>query len=321
MKQFLSVNDVSDLPQLLEEALQVKAQPRAWPSLGRNKTLGLVFFNPSLRTRLSTQKAAQALGLETLMININQEGWQIETRDGVIMDEGAGEHIKEAAGVLGQYCDIIGLRCFPGLKDRETDLNEEVLKKFAAHCARPLLSLESATLHPLQSLADVITIMEKRRVPRPKVVLTWAPHIKALPQAVPHSFAEWILRTDSELVITHPEGYELHPRFTAGAKIEYDQDQALAGADFVYAKNWSTLEPYGQTLPGNRDWMISPEKMALTNQAYFMHCLPLRRNLEVSEHVLDGPRSLVLEQAHNRIFAAQIVLKRMLEALPGTHRD
>lgn len=319
MKQFLSVADVPDLSGLLEEALQVKHHPRAWTTLGQGRTLGLVFFNPSLRTRLSTQKAAQALGLETLAINVNQEGWQIETRDGVVMDGSAGEHIREAAGVLGQYCDIIGIRSFPGLKDKEADLGEEVFKKFAQHSGRPLLSLESSTVHPLQSLADLLTIIEKRRRPRPKVVLSWAPHIKPLPQAVPHSFAEWVLRSDCELVITHPEGYELHPRFTAGAKVDYDQDRALRSADFVYAKNWSTLEPYGEVLCRDASWMITPEKMALTDDAYLMHCLPVRRNLEVSEAVLDSPRSLCMQQAHNRVFAAQVVLKRMLEELGSNH--
>lgn len=315
MKQFLSVADVPHLPALLEEALQVKNHPRAWTSLGQGKTLGLVFFNPSLRTRLSTQKAAQSLGLETLVINVNQEGWLIETRDGVVMNGSAGEHIREAAGVLGQYCDIIGIRAFPGLQNKEVDFGEEVLKKFAHHSGRPLVSLESATVHPLQSLADLMTIMEKRQRPRPKVVLSWAPHVKALPQAVPHSFAEWVLRSDCELTITHPEGYELDPRFTEGAKVDYDQDRALRAADFVYAKNWSTLEPYGQVLCQDPAWMITPEKMALTNAAYLMHCLPVRRNLEVSEAVLDSSRSLCMHQAHNRVFAAQVVLKRMLEEL------
>ncbi len=315
MQQFLSVNDVADVSQLVEEAFLLKQNPWSHAHLGQGKTLGLVFFNPSLRTRLSTQKAAWHLGLHTLMMNINQEGWAIETRDGVVMDQAAGEHIKEAAGVFAQYCDLLGVRCFPSLVDREADYNETVMKKIALYSGRPLISLESATVHPLQSLADVMTIMEKRRRARPKVVLTWAPQVKALPQAVANSFAQWVLRTDCELVITHPPGYELNPSFTQGARIEHDQDRAFEGADFVYAKNWSAYEPYGAILSEDRSWTVSEEKMRRTRDGYFMHCLPVRRNLKVTDEVLDGPRSLVLNQALNRVYAAQVVLKRMLEHL------
>ncbi len=315
LKHFFSADDISDLPSLLEEALALKQQPFAYSAMGRGKTLGLVFFNPSLRTRLSSQKAAHQLGLELLSINVNQEGWQIETQDGTVMDGAAGEHLKEAAGVLAQYCDIMGIRCFPGLKDREADYSEEILNKFALYSQRPLISLESATGHPLQGLADVLTIIERRRRPKPKVVLTWAPHPKALPQAVPNSFAQWSVRAGFEVVIAHPEGYELDPRFTRGASIVHDQDAALEGADFVYAKNWSSYEEYGQILCHDRSWMLTEEKMQKTNDGYFMHCLPVRRNMEVADSVLDSPRSLVLQQAHNRIFAAQVVMKSMLESM------
>lgn len=314
MKQFFSAADVSDIDRLLEEAFQLKRQPWSASQLGQGRTLGLIFFNPSLRTRLSTQKAAWHLGLHTLIMNVTQDAWTIETRDGVCMDGAAGEHIKEAAGVFGQYCDLLGVRCFPTLKDREADYSERILHQIAQYSQKPVMSLESATMHPLQSLADLMTITEKRRRPRPKVVLTWAPQVKALPQAVANSFAQWMLRSDCDLVITHPPGYELNPAFTQGATIEHDQDKAFEGADFIYAKNWSAYEPYGAILCEDRSWMISEEKMQKTRDGYFMHCLPVRRNLKVSDAVLDGPRSLVLDQALNRVFAAQVVLKRMLEA-------
>ncbi len=315
LKQFFSADDILDLPSLLEEALYLKQHPFAFADLGKGKTLGLVFFNPSLRTRLSSQKAAYHLGLHVLSINVNQEGWQIETQDGTVMDGTAGEHIKEAAGVLAQYCDIIAVRCFPGLKDREADYREEILNKFASYSKKPIISLESATGHPLQAFADVMTIIEHRQKPKPKVVLTWAPQIKALPQAVPNSFAQWTLRAGFDLTIVHPEGYELDERFTQGATISHNQDEALAGADFVYAKSWSSYRDYGKILCHDRSWMITEEKMQKTNQGYFMHCLPVRRNLKVSDEVLDGPRSLVLQQAHNRIYSAQAVMKRMLESM------
>lgn len=315
LNQFFSADDIADLGSLIEEAIWLKQHPFAFSHLGTQKTLGLVFFNPSLRTRLSTQKAAYQLGLQVLTINVNQDGWLIETQDGTVMDGSAGEHLKEAAGVLAQYCDIIGIRCFPGLKDREADYREEILHKFARYSQKPIISLESATGHPLQALADVMTIMEKRRQPKPKVVLTWAPQIKALPQAVANSFAQWTIRAGFELVIAHPPGYELDSRFTQGARITHDQDEALESADFVYAKNWSSFQEYGQILCSDPSWMITEQKMQTTNQGHFMHCLPVRRNLKVTDEVLDGPRSLVLQQANNRTFAAQAVIKRMLESL------
>lgn len=317
MQKFFSADDIQDIPQLIADARALKEHPLAHQHLGKGRTLGLVFFNPSLRTRLSTQKAAYNLGVHVLSINVNQEGWTIETEDGTVMEGTAGEHIKEAAGVLAQYCDILAVRCFPGLKDRELDYREEVLNKFLHYSRRPVISLESATMHPLQSLADMMTIAEKKRTARPKVVLTWAPQIKALPQAVANSFAQWAGRTDCELVITHPPGYELDPRFTQGARITHDQAEAFQGADFVYAKNWSSYHSYGQILCEDRSWRIDAEKMALTNQGYFMHCLPVRRNLKVTDEVLDSKASLVLEQANNRVYAAQVILKKMLEQMPS----
>lgn len=315
MKHFLSAHDVDDLPALLEEAFALKKQPWAFEDLGRRKTLGLLFFNPSLRTRLSTQKAAQQLGMNVMSINVNQEGWAIEVEDGTVMRGGAGEHIKEAAGVLAQYCDVIGVRCFPGLVDRQSDYEERILNKIIRYSGRPVVSLESATLHPLQSLADVMTIMEHRPARRPKVVLSWVPQIKASPQAVANSFAQWINRTDCEFVITHPEGYELDPQFSGSARITHDQNAAFADADFIYCKNWSSYQYYGKVLCEDSSWRITEEKMSLTRNAYFMHCLPVRRNLKVTDGVLDSPRSLVLEQANNRTYAAQVVLKRILEGV------
>ncbi len=317
MKQFLSALDVDNVDKLVSEALALKASPWSHETLGRRKTLGLVFFNPSLRTRLSTQKAAQQLGMNILTINIGQEGWALEMDDGAVMNGGKTEHIKEAAGVLAQYCDVIGVRCFPELKDRAYDYEETVLKKIIAYSGRPVISLESATLHPLQSLADVMTIKEVSKKAKPKVVLTWAPHFKALPQAVANSFAQWMGRVEADFVITHPEGYELHPEFAGQAKIEYDQRKAFEGADFIYCKNWSSFERYGQVLCEDPSWRITAEKMALTATGNFMHCLPVRRNFKVEDAVLDSPGSLVLQQAHNRVYAAQAVLKRILEAPNG----
>src|SRR5476651_670604 len=315
MKLFSSVNDVTDLKSLVAEALQLKQNPYAHQQLGKNKTLGLVFLNPSLRTRMSTQKAATNLGMNVMVLNIDKEGWALELRDGVIMNGTTVEHIKEAAAVMGQYVDIIGVRSFPGLKDREEDYGEVIFNKFVEYCGVPLVSLESATRHPLQSLADLITIEELKTKPRPKVVLTWAPHIKPLPQAVPNSFAEWMCKADVDFTITHPAGYELCTDFTEGAAITQNQDEALAGADFIYVKNWSAYEPYGQIFPGNEDWMLTNEKLKATNNAKVMHCLPVRRNLELSDEILDGPNSIVVHEAGNRVWAAQAVLKRMLEGL------
>lgn len=315
MKQFTSVNDVIDLKAIVTEALELKKNPCAHQHLGKNKTLGLVFLNPSLRTRMSTQKAALNLGMNAMVLNIDKEGWALELRDGVIMNGTTVEHIREAAAVMGQYLDIIGVRSFPGLKDREEDYTEVIFNKFVEFCGIPVISLESATRHPLQSLADLITIEELKTNARPKVVLTWAPHIKPLPQAVPNSFSEWMCKADVDFTITHPKGYELSTDFTQGATITHNQNEALAGADFIYVKNWSAYEPYGQVFEGNEDWMLTNDKLKITNDAKIMHCLPVRRNLELSAEVLDGPSSIVVHEASNRVWAAQVVLKRMLENL------
>jgi len=315
MKLFSSVHDVADINALAAEALALKADPYALQSLGKNKTLGLVFLNPSLRTRMSTQKAALNLGMNVMVLNMDKEGWALELQDGVIMNGTTVEHIREAAAVLGQYVDIIGIRSFPGLKDRDEDYSEMVFNKFVKYCGVPVVSLESATRHPLQSLADLVTITEIKTKPRPKVVLTWAPHIKPLPQAVSNSFSEWMCRADVDFTIAHPKGYELSTDFTQGATITHNQDEALASADFIYVKNWSAYEPYGKILPGNEDWMLTNEKLKATDHAKVMHCLPVRRNLELSDEILDGPDSIVVHEAGNRVWAAQAVLKRMLEKL------
>lgn len=315
MKLFSSVNDVTDINALVKEALALKQNPYAHQQLGKNKTLALVFLNPSLRTRMSTQKAALNLGMNVMVLNIDKEGWALELRDGVIMDGSTVEHIREAAGVMGQYADIIGVRSFPGLRNREEDYSEMIFNKFVEFCKVPVVSLESATRHPLQSLADLVTITELKTTERPKVVLTWAPHIKPLPQAVPNSFAEWMCKADVDFTIVQPKGYELCADFTQGAKITYEQDEALAGADFIYVKNWSAYEPYGNILGKNEEWMLTTEKLKATNDAKVMHCLPVRRNLELSDEILDGPNSIVVHEAGNRVWAAQAVLKQMLESL------
>lgn len=313
MNQFLTIDDVPDVSALVRQALEIKRNPFAWNDLGRNRTLGLIFMNPSLRTRLSTQKGAMNIGMNVMAVNVMQDGWSLEFRDGAMMDGEAQEHVKEAARVVSGYCDVIGLRTFASLVSRERDYGEEFLRKFAGESSAPLVNMESATVHPLQSLADVMTIEEHRRTGRPRVVLTWAPHPRALPQAVPNSFAQWVNRIDADLVIAQPEGYELDPSFAGNAAIEYDQDRALEGADFVYAKNWSSTNPYGQNLCTDRSWTITKEKMDRTNDGRFMHCLPVRRNVIVTDDVLDGPRSLVIEEAKNREYAAQAVLMRILE--------
>ncbi|MBD1396094.1 N-acetylornithine carbamoyltransferase [Pontibacter sp. JH31] len=314
MKHFTSVHDVQDVAALVDEVLQLKQSPYAHKSLGQDKTLGLIFLNPSLRTRLSTQKAGMNLGMNVMVMNLDKEGWALETQEGVIMNGTTVEHIKEAAAVMGQYCDIIGLRSFPKLQDREEDYSEDLLNKFIQYAKVPVVSLESATRHPLQSLADLVTIKEQKvSGKKPKVVLSWAPHIKPIPQCVANSFAEWMQQADVELVIANPEGYDLSEEFTQGAQVLHNQNEALEGADFVYVKNWSSYENYGQVLTDGEGWMITNEKLALTNNAKVMHCLPVRRGLELSHEVLDGPNSLVIEQANNRLYAAQAVLKRMLE--------
>jgi len=315
MKLFSSVNDVHNINHLVKEALELKKNPFAFQHLGKNKTIGLVFMNPSLRTRMSTQKAAMNLGMNVMVLNIDNEGWALELRDGVKMDGTTVEHIREAAAVIGQYVDILGIRSFPDLKDHEEDYNETIFNKFVELCGVPVISLESATRHPLQSLADLITIEELKTKPRPKVVLTWAPHVKALPQAVPNSFAEWMCKANVEFTIAHPAGLELSEEFTQGATITHNQTEALQDADFIYVKNWSAFEPYGKVIPGNEDWMVTNEKLKNTNQAKVMHCLPVRRDLELSAEILDGPNSIVIKEAANREWAAQAVLKRMLESL------
>ena len=305
------------MKEALREALEVKRDRYAYKHLGENKTLLMIFFNSSLRTRLSTQKAAMNLGMNVMVLDVNQGAWKLETERGVVMDGDKAEHLLEAIPVMGSYCDIIGVRSFAGLKDRDEDYEERVIEQFIKYSGRPVFSMEAATRHPLQSFADMITIEEHKRTPRPKVVLTWAPHPKALPQAVANSFAEWVLKSDYELVITHPEGYELDEEFTRGATIEYDQRKAFEGADFIYAKNWSAYEGdnYGKVLSEDKDWTVDAEKMALTNNAFFMHCLPVRRNMIVTDEVIESPTSLVIPEAANREISAQVVLKRMLEDL------
>lgn len=316
MKKFTSVRDVLDINGLVKEAIALKKSPFSAQGLGKNKTLGLIFLNPSLRTRLSSQKAAFNLGMNTMVMNIDKEGWALETSDGVIMDGTKVEHIKDAAAVMGQYFDVIGIRSFPGLIDRIEDYKEDVLNKFIKYSKIPLISLESATLHPLQSLADLITITEnKPGKKRPKVVLTWAPHVKALPQAVANSFSEWMCRADIDFVITHPQGYELCPDFTEGASVSHNQDEALKNADFVYVKNWSGYNAYGKILSNDKGWMLTNKKMSITNNAKVMHCLPVRRGVELSDELIDGKNSLILQQANNRTYAAQVILKKILENL------
>jgi len=312
MKHFLSINDVTDLNQLITSGIISKRNPFGDADLGKQKTIGLLFFNSSLRTRLSTQKAAQNLGLNVIMMNVGQDGWGLEMEEGVIMNGDKAEHVKEAAAVIGRYCDIIGIRSFAGLQDREKDYQEIVFEQFKKYSEVPVVNLESATRHPLQSLADCITIEEFRIKERPKVVLTWLPHFKALPQAVANSFCEWMNPMNVELVITHPEGYDLSPEFVGKGQVIYDQNKALEGADFVYGKNWSSFTHYGQVLTSDPSWMITDEKMSLTDNGKFMHCLPLRRNMKVADEVLDGPRSLIIEQAANREWSAQAVLREIL---------
>ena len=320
MKQFTSVNDVEDINQLVQAALALKNNPYADQQLGKNKTLGLVFLNPSLRTRLSTQKAAINLGMSVMVMNMDKEGWALETQDGVVMNGSTVEHIREAAAVMGQYCDILGLRSFPKLKDRDEDYSEDFFNKFIEYCGVPVVSLESATRHPLQSLADLVTITETwKGEGKPKVVLAWAPHIKPLPQAVPNSFAEWMCKAQEEglvdFTIAHPAGFELNEDFTPGAKFTEDLDEALTGADYVYVKNWSSYQDYGKVLPFPDGWMLTNDKLKITNDAKVMHCLPVRRDLELSAEVLDGPHSLVIHEAGNRLWAAQAVLKDLLQTL------
>ena len=312
MKNFTSVNDVPNIEKLVQDALNAKDNPLKMNDLGRGKTMGLLFFNPSLRTRLSTHKAALNLGMSVMTMDMDKHGWKLEFEDGAVMNANTAEHIREGAAVISQYCDIIGIRTFPTLTDREQDYSEHILNQFMQHATVPIVSLESATRHPLQSLTDLITIREHQKTERPKVVLSWAPHPKALPQAVANSFLEWMIAANMEVRVTHPEGYELSPEFAQNVPIEYNQKKAFEDADFIYTKNWSSYNDYGKILTQNSNWMITPDKMAVTNEAYFMHCLPVRRNVVVADAVIDSKQSLVIQQANNRTYAAQAVLKNIL---------
>lgn len=320
MKKFFHVEDIGNLNKAIEEAKEVKANRYAYQNLGKNKTLLMIFFNNSLRTRLSTQKAAMNLGMNVIVLDVNAGAWKLETERGVIMDGDKSEHLLEAIPVMSCYCDIIAVRSFAGLKDREFDYAETIVNQFVKYSGKPVVAMETATVHPLQAFADLITIEEHKQTARPKVVLTWAPHCRALPQAVPNSFAEWMNAADVDFVITHPEGYELDPRFVGNARVEYDQRKALEGADFVYAKNWScpgvkNPSDYGRILSKDMSWTIDAEHMSWTNNGRFMHCLPVRRGLIVTDDVIEGERSLVIPEAANREISAQVVLKRVLEAL------
>jgi N-succinyl-L-ornithine transcarbamylase len=318
MNQFVSVKDVKNINALVAKALEYKANPFKDKALGNHKRIGLLFLNPSLRTRLSTQVAAQNLGMEPIVFNVDKEGWAMEFAEGAIMNGTTVEHIKDAAPILGNYFDILCIRTFPALQNREADYSEHILSQFIKYAGKPVISLESATLHPLQSLTDVITIQEtlknKNITKKPKVVLTWAPHIKPIPHCVSNSFSEWVNAWgEADFVITHPEGYELNEQYTEGATIETNQDKALEGADFVYVKNWSSYKDYGKVLSNDTNWMMTNQKLSLTNQASVMHCLPVRRNVELSDEILDGPNSLVIQEASNRVWAAQAVIASILE--------
>jgi len=321
MKHFLSVKDASNIDALIEQGILYKKQPFQDQQLGKSKRIGCLFLNPSMRTRLSTQVAAQQLGMETIIFNIGSEGWALEFAEGAIMNGTTVEHVKDAAPILGQYFDILAIRTFPSLKNREEDYQEKILHQFVKYAGIPILSLESATRHPLQSLADLITIKEEilnhsssYANRKPRIVLTWAPHIKPLPQCVANSFAEWVNAWgEAEFVITHPKGLELDKQFTEGATVVHNQKEAIEKADFVYVKNWSSYQEYGKLIEGNDSWMLTNQLLASTNQAKVMHCLPVRRNVELSDEILDGTQSLVTQQAGNRVWAAQAVLKTLLE--------
>ena len=317
MKHFTSMKQLGDLKAALAEAAYVKANPFADQALGHNKTVLLVFFNNSLRTRLSTQKAALNLGMNPIVLDVNQGAWKLETGRGVVMDGDKSEHILEAIPVMGSMCDMIGVRSFARFESRDDDYNEVILNQFIQYSGRPVFSMEAAIRHPLQTFADIITIEEHKTKPRPKVVMTWAPHPRALPQAVPNSFAEGMSMTDYEFVIANPEGYDLAPEFVGNAKVTHDQDEALEGADFVYAKNWAPYREdiYGKVVNYDMNWTVTAKKMALTNNAFFMHCLPVRRNMIVTDEVIESPRSLVIPEAANRVVSAQTVLKMLLQSL------
>ena len=313
MKQFLTIDDLPDLNQAINQGLELKKDPYKFEYIGTHKTLGMLFFNPSLRTRLSTQKAAQHLGVKTMIMNFSNEAWALEFEDGTEMSGLRSEHIREAAAVVSQYCDVVAIRSFASLNDKKKDEQELVLKSFIKYASIPVINMESATAHPLQALADAITIKEFNTKKRPKILLTWAPHPKALPHAVGNSFSRMVQQLDADFVITQPEGYELNSEITGDVPCVYDQNEALEGADFVYAKNWCSYSQYGKILRTDKEWMLTPEKMKLTQQAKFMHCLPIRRNIVASDGVLNSPNTLVIQQANNRTFAVQLVLKTILE--------
>lgn len=320
MNTFFNVEDLGNLQQALDEAKKVKANRYAYQELGKNKTLLMIFFNNSLRTRLSTQKAATNLGMNVIVLDVNAGAWKLETERGVVMDGDKSEHLLEAIPVMASYCDIIAVRSFAGLVDREFDYAETIVQQFVRYSGRPVLAMETATVHPLQAFADLITIEEYKTKARPKVVLTWAPHCKALPQAVPNSFAQWMNAADVDFVITHPEGYELDPKFVGEARIEYNQKRAFAAADFIYAKNWScpgvkNAADYGKILSREMSWTVDEEHMSWTDNAFFMHCLPVRRGLIVTDEVIESPKSIVIPEAANREISAEVVLKKMLESL------
>lgn len=311
MKKYTNIYDLDNIPETIKEALQLKENPYRDIFLGKNKTLVMLFFNASLRTRLSTEKAAKNLGMQVMILNVN-DAWNLEFEDEVVMNFDSSEHIKEAAQVISQYADIIAIRAFPSLKDKDKDASELMLNSFVKYASVPIVNMESATMHPLQALADAITIEELKTTQKPKVVLSWAPHPKALPQAVANSFVEMMENIDVDFSITHPKGYELNPEITIDVPINYNQEEALKNADFVYAKNWSSYADYGKVLNQDTDWMITQDKL---NGAKFMHCLPVRRNVVVEDAVLDSENSVVIQQSRNRVYAAQIVLKKILENL------
>lgn len=315
MKKYTNVTDLGNLKDAVKEALEIKKNRYAFKHIGENKTLLMVFFNSSLRTRLSTQKAGMNLGMNTIVLDVNQGAWKLETERGVIMDGDKPEHLLEAIPVMGCYCDVIGVRSFARFESKQFDYEETILNQFIKYSGKPVFSMEAATGHPLQAFADLITIEEYKKTERPKVVLTWAPHPKALPQAVPNSFCDFMNEADVNFVITHPEGYELDEKFVRGAKVEYNQQKAFEGADFIYAKNWAAYNDpnYGKVLSTDRSWTVDAAKMSLTNHAYFMHCLPVRRNMIVTDEVIESPQSLVIPEAANREISAQTVLKRLLE--------
>ncbi|MFZ3272980.1 MAG: N-acetylornithine carbamoyltransferase [Lutibacter sp.] len=315
MKHYININDLGNLQKAVQEAIEIKKNPLQHKTLGEGKTICLLFFNNSLRTRLSTQKAAQNLGMNVVVMNFGSEGWELEYEEGAVMNGSKSEHVKEAAKVIAQYCDIVAIRAFASLTDKEKDQAEIVMNSFKKYAGIPVVNMESATAHPLQALADAITMEEFKTAHKPKVVLSWAPHPKALPQAVANSFVEMMQLQDADFVITHPEGYGLDPEITKNSTIEHDQGKAFENADFVYVKNWSSFKDYGRVMNSDSSWMVTTEKMKLTNNAKFMHCLPVRRNVIVEDDVIDSENSLVIQQANNRTFSAQLVLKKILESI------